>query len=941
MQELRSLFRLLILLALGWPCTSLSQQGFRIDLPKEEEYKDRLLRSEKTKDGKLSYPSRLVQNTVTHYNFTYNAARKLNEVLQKAKAAHRDDYNTLLPFYNFNLTTTRKDSIDLDSVIQKASSGIALHDLRNNWNDNLYLLWGMAYYLQEKFDSAYQVFQFINYYYAPREKDGYFKSIGSGRDGNRANSIASEEKTGLLNKMGAAPPKRNEALLWIIRTQLAQEQFAEAAGLLETLRNDPAFPKRLKTELEELTALSFYNQDRWDSAAFHLSKALEGASTPNEKARWEFLTGQLFEKAGNYAAAKQYYSRAIPHSTDLILEIEARIAAIRVDRSSQDDPSNNVVRLLEMATKEKYSAFQDIIYYTAAQMDLAAKNKSRAVESLYKSTTATTNNTLQRSKAFLQLAEISYEAGNYAKAAQYYDSLKATDSLPVDPAVLAVKKRALQTLVNKLAIVGRQDSLLLIAALPEEERKEAVKKIVKQLRKQAGLQDDPSPTLSRPSSITPQTPSLFGNEPDKGEWYFYNASSRARGQAAFIARWGNRPNLDNWRRAASMQATLTLVQPSGRDSLGSKTNSSESDIDFESLYAGLPLTTEKKKISNDSLTEALLDAGRILIQEIEDCTAGTKLLDRISNNFSSFEKMDEVLFHQHNCAWRGGELNKASAILKELNARFAQSRYTALLNGQESKESQQKSKNFDSIYTEIYTLFAKGSYEQAVELKKQTDQMAGNNHWTPQLLYIEAIYYVKQKQDSTAIRLLRELQLRFPESPLYIRAADLLDAIIKRANLEAAVKPSTAPATPVTPQNNTPTPTNIPNQNSSNTPYTWDEQSTHLALFVMEETEPVLAAEAMRSIDNYNRSAFNNRSFQKELINLDSRYRIIVIGSFGNFQEASGYLNQVNTKTSSEIVPWLPVGKYKWLPISAMNLNELRQRKDVDAYQRFLNSKRP
>jgi hypothetical protein len=129
MQELRSLFRLLILLALGWPCTSLSQQGFRIDLPKEEEYKDRLLRSEKTKDGKLGYPSRLIQNTVTHYNFTYNATRKLNEVLQKAKDAHRDDYNTLLPFYNFNLTTTRKDSIDLDSVIQKANSGIALHDL--------------------------------------------------------------------------------------------------------------------------------------------------------------------------------------------------------------------------------------------------------------------------------------------------------------------------------------------------------------------------------------------------------------------------------------------------------------------------------------------------------------------------------------------------------------------------------------------------------------------------------------------------------------------------------------------------------------------------------------------------------------------------------------------------------------------------------------------
>lgn len=941
MQEVRSLFRLLILLALGWPATTLSQQGFRIDLPKEEEYKDRLLRSEKTKDGKLSYPSRLVQNTVTHYNFTYNAARKLNEVLQKAKTAHRDDYSALLPFYNFSLTNTRKDSIDLDSVIQKASSGIALHDLRNDWNDNLYLLWGMAYYLQEKFDSAYQVFQFINYYYAPREKDGYFKSIGSGRDGNRANSIASQEKTGLLNKMGPAPPKRNEALLWIIRTQLAQEQFAEAAGLLQTLRNDLAFPKRLITELEELTALSFYKQERWDSAATHLSKALEGATTSNEKARWEFLTAQLFERAGNYGAASQYYNLAIPHSTDLILEIQARIAAIRVNRTESDYATRNVQRLLEMGAKEKYRAYQDIIYYTAAQMDLAAGNKTRAIESLYQSTVAITNNTLQRNKAFLQLAEISYEAGFYGKAAQYYDSLKTTDSLPVDPAVLAVKKRALQTLVNKLAIVERQDSLLLLAGLPEEERKEAVKKIVKQLRKQAGLQEDPAAIPTRPFTTMPQTPSLFGNETDKGEWYFYNASSRSRGQAAFMARWGNRPNLDNWRRAASMQASLALVQASGRDSLGSKTNSSESAIDFETLYAGLPLSTEKKKITTDSLSTALLEAGRILIQEIEDCTAGIKLLDRLYNSFSDFENRDEVLFHQHNCAWRGGELNKASAILKELNTQHAQSRFTALLNGQESKVAQQKSKSYDSIYTEIYTLFAKGAYEQAVELKKETDRMAGENHWTPQLLYIEAAYYVQQKKDSTAIRILRELQLRFPNSPLYLRAADLLEAISKRASATAAANSTTTPTPSNFTNNNPSASTDSTTQPPPFTSFSWDDKTTHLVLFILEEIEPLLAAEAMRSIDNYNRSVYNTRTIQKELVNLDNRYRFIALGNFENYQEASVYLERAKARSASEIVPWLPAGKYKWLPISTTNLNELRLRKDLEAYQRFLNSKRP
>lgn len=258
-----------------------------------------------------------------------------------------------------------------------------------------------------------------------------------------------------------------------------------------------------------------------------------------------------------------------------------------------------------------------------------------------------------------------------------------------------------------------------MAGLPEEERKEAVKKIVKQLRKQAGLQEDPLSIPARPLSNTPQTPSLFGNETDKGEWYFYNAASRSRGQAAFTARWGNRPNMDNWRRAASMQATLALVQASGRDSLGSKNNTAGSEIDFESLYAGLPLSAEKKKITTDSLAAALLEAGRILIQEIEDCAAGIKLLDRIYNSVPDFENMDEVLFHQHTCAWKAGERDKAATVLQELNSRYTKSSYTALLNGQTTKAAQQLSKNFDSAYTEIYTLFCKWLLRTSCKTKKK------------------------------------------------------------------------------------------------------------------------------------------------------------------------------------------------------------------------------
>jgi hypothetical protein len=44
---------------------------------------------------------------------------------------------------------------------------------------------------------------------------------------------------------------------------------------------------------------------------------------------------------------------------------------------------------------------------------------------------------------------------------------------------------------------------------------------------------------------------LFSNS-SKGEWYFYNASLKSKGASEFKAKWGNRGNVDNWRRSAGM-----------------------------------------------------------------------------------------------------------------------------------------------------------------------------------------------------------------------------------------------------------------------------------------------------------------------------------------------------------------------------------------------------
>src|SRR5665647_1291093 len=79
---------------------------FDLEKDKPEKFKAKKLKSEKTGEKKFTLPRRFVQNTVSHYNYFFNANNKINAVIERARMANKDDYSTLLPFYSYSLTST-------------------------------------------------------------------------------------------------------------------------------------------------------------------------------------------------------------------------------------------------------------------------------------------------------------------------------------------------------------------------------------------------------------------------------------------------------------------------------------------------------------------------------------------------------------------------------------------------------------------------------------------------------------------------------------------------------------------------------------------------------------------------------------------------------------------------------------------------------------------
>ncbi|MBA2330975.1 MAG: tetratricopeptide repeat protein [Flavisolibacter sp.] len=976
MQRNPHIFFILFFVAASFTVTtSFAQLGFDLDIKKPEPFENRELKAEKTGEKKFKLQRRFFQNTTTHYNYFFNANNKINEVIERAKEAHVDDYSQLLPFYNYSLQFTINDKQELDSVIYKSKTGIVLHDLRNDWIDNLYLLWGASYYLQQEFDSAYQMFQFINYAFAEKEKDGYYRYIGSRMDGNNASSIATKEKNSFPKSAISEPPSRNDAFIWQIRTLIQTKQFAEAASLIATLKNDPVFPKRLHSQLQEVQSFWFYNQNVWDSAAYYLVGALDVTNKKREKARWEYLAAQMFERNGLLEEAKKYYNLSIAHTTDPVMDIYARLNLIRINKEGGDNYiDQNIADLLKMAKREKFVDHRDIIYSMAAQMELERGNLAAAQALLERASKYKSDNPVLNNKAYMQLAELAYGRKAYAEAASFYDSISIPNVEPEDADKINDRKALLSKWLKEATVIERQDSLLHLASISEEERSSILKKKVRQLRKLQGLNEEEATVTSgnRSANKTTSTPDLF-NSQQKGEWYFYNNNLKTNGSALFKQNWGNRPNVDNWRRFSDVTAQLRSNVPANIRSTSPVEVLESSVPTFDGLLAKIPLTPEQQKISNDSILNAYKNLAFLYVNEMGDYSSAIETYEIIRKRFGIIEN-EETLFHMYTSYRQTGNISGAEELKRKLQSQYPGGRFTTIVTTGTDPQSGVANVEVTKTYEAIYDTFLEGKFEEALEAKRKADEKYKTNYWSPQLLYIEAIYHIQQRDDSIAKNVLYTLVAQNAGTPMGSRAENLLQVLNRRHEIEEELrnlqiqrpvedtlyvepmpvapsvqrrdaivinKKDSLTAKPIVAKaiSDTVFKTSAPVIQSSL--FNFKPESQQYVAVVLNKVDVVFVNETRNAFARFNREKFYNQTLNVKIESVNDDIKLVLISQFNNAQAAIDYILSVKPVAASQIVPWLKNDKYTFTIISEENLNTVTDTKEFSAYQKFLDQNLP
>lgn len=968
---------------------------FDLRKDKPDKFKEKTLKSEKTGEKKFTVPRKFIQNTVSHYNYFYNANNKINAVIERARSSQQDDYSRLLPYYSYSLDNTASQKTELDSVIYKATAGILLHDLRSNWVDNLYLLIGEAYYFKKDFDSAIMTFQFINFNLQPGKKksmdDKYV--VGSNEDGQKDFvSVSSKEDRNFFDNAVSRPPSRNDAFVWQIRALTDSGRYAIAAGLINTLKNDPLFPERLDPYFQEVQGYWFFKQQIYDSAITYMVKALPNAMDEADKARREYLLAQLYELANQQDTASQYYDKAIKATTDPLMDIYANLNKAKMLKSK--DPAEidkSISTLTHMARKDKFEPYRDIIYYSAAELALEKPDTAAAKTYYKKSTTYNKENLILKNQAFLNLAAINYQQKNYRQAYNFYDSLQISDTSLKNIDEIKIRREALKQIVRNLNIIEREDSLQALAALSPYDRTLFIKNLSKKLSKERGIKGTNYGNTNAASDYFAsqnQSQDIFSANSAKGNWYFYNNDLKGRGYNEFKNKWGNRKNADNWRLSSVSNRAVIMTAPGNNPDEVADSSATQSadlkedamgtpiqhDISEQGLLANIPLTKTAMDTSNSKVARSLFQLGKNYQELLEDYYAAIDAYEQSLKRFPDSLYNGELYLNLSYCYRKTGNMQRADYFKNLLLNNYPKSIYTQYVLHPDSFNPTKKDTAASRRYDEIYNLFIEGNFDQALQEKNQADSLYGKSYWNPQLLYIQSVYYIQKRQDSAAMKVLHEIVNNYPKNPMKEKAAVMIDVLGRRDSIEryltnlqvvrqkedsqivvyddakivtnAKAPPVIVARAPVV-QSGVIKPgsaTLIPEKKLAppvkNAQFIFDPNEAQNVVMVLTKVDPVYSSEARNAFTRYNGQSVATNQLTITKDTLDSERTLLVFSQFIDADEAIKYRDKLKHDAPTEI-SWLPAQKYAFYIISDANLQLLKENKNLQSYLELLNKKYP
>ena len=932
----------------------------------KEEFDDRPLPYERLLNTKYTLTRRAYQNTVSQFNYLFNAEEELKEIIQKARNSYKEEFGTLLNFYDYDLATTSKSSID--SIVYRCNANIVLHDLRSNWVDDAYLLLAKSYLFHRNFDTAASILQFINYSFDEKE-NGMELPIGSNsRNASGRFSIVNKDE----NTFWKNGNVRNESMLWQARNFIESNQINEALSLLQLLKADVNFPKRLHPFLNEQFAYAYYSMESYELAANSLIDALPNAIDDNAKSRWYYLIAQPWQKANKTEQAYNWYKKASQFSTNPIIGVYATINMIRIESEKSNRTWQSLAKELEQITrKEKYKPYKDIMFYEMAKLAIQNKAFIKANEWLIIAIKNNYDNPKQKQTAFELLGEINYNENNFALSKIAYDSIN--NILKTNPQFekISLRKKWLGVIVEESSNLKIQNTLQHIYKLAPSLQDNYAKNWRNSLFNDAKLLKElftdgfkGNSNAGKPTSVQNNTYNASYTNNSSSGFYFENNNTIAQGKQSFIQKWGERPNIDNWRRKTSTSIVNINTNNAIANNEPIKQTSTIKEDKTDTLSFKL-ITNETEYItSRINWNKAALKTAQTFLLNLNDFEKAKPIYEAIIERNIDATTTERALLDLASQFLHIGDIEKSENIIKKVIADYPNGTY--MQKKREADATKLKTDNVDHLYKEAFFFSQIGNWPEFENLANDNYAAFYKSKWYLPLQFLKAKMYAQQKQDTKAIKVLDSIIRYSRNEVLKEKANSIITDIKNRKDTEAylsslqfekiqidsvinkdssnanaiaikekAISIDTTHTKQKEPalQNNGINSFKKKDQPIVNSRFTIDSSEIHYIALITNNTNAFIVSKIKDSLLKNYKIDFIRNKIASTIAELQEKSFIIWIGPFENANAASSYLTQLTPSLQKGLNDYIAADKYELITIGKTNIVKIKSLADYKDYK--------
>ncbi len=663
----------------------------------------------------------------TEYNILYNGNLALDAGLEDVVLTYQDNFWEVLPVERLpdneeKMLPGQTKNPNFERAEEKAVKAIQKHSMNikgkehNPQMDEAYLLLAKARYYDYRFIPALEALNYILYKYPKSDKIYHAK-------------------------------------VWREKVNIRLDNQETAIKNLKELLEDEKIEGQDLADANAILSEAYMNIKSNDSAIATIKIAKAETSNKEEKARYTFILGQLYESLEYNDSAYTTFQEVIDMKRKAprryVIQAHAK-QALQFDYKKGDTLvfTEKFNKLLEDRENRPYL---DILYHQMGIFYDKQEIDSTAKKFYNKSIKTTSQDKYLVASNYRNLGEIYFKNTQYKTAGQYYDStLIAMNDRTREYRKIKKKRDNLEDVIKYEAIAKENDSILAVVAMTDTEKNSYYEKFIEALKKEDEIKAKKEAELAKieankeankaiaeasiannsASSLPPGGFPVVDNGQGESTFYFYNPVTVAFGKKEFKSKWGSRELKENWRVSSTNTINNTTTKDEDienndialeKDSLNQSMSKPEYEVNF--YTSKLPTS----QIVIDSLAKernfAYYQLGVIYKEKFKEYQLAANRLEQLLKNNPEERLILPAKYNLYKI-YEIINLAKAEEYKKQIIEGYPESRYAQiLLNPSLNVEDDL---NPESVYKRLFKKYEDNQLREAYqEVEERIEQYFG------------------------------------------------------------------------------------------------------------------------------------------------------------------------------------------------------------------------